>query len=70
MCQRIDPLIERLLYRLDEPDPTVRRNALGALRLNGERAAPAIPAISRLLEDTDPHVRGEAQRALRRLGAA
>jgi HEAT repeat protein len=70
MCQRFDPLIERLIYKLNEADPVVRRNALGALRLNGPRAAPAIPLIARMLEDADPTVRGEAELALRRLGAA
>jgi HEAT repeat protein len=62
-----DPLISKLIGRLKDEDPRTRRNAAGALRLHGARAAAAIPALHTLLEDEDPGVREEAQRALARL---
>jgi vesicle coat complex subunit len=67
MCERFDPIIHRLVSKLDEPDPVVRRNALGCLRLHGPRAAQAAQAIARMLCDTDPAVRAEAERVLRLL---
>ena len=65
-----DPLIAKLMERLEDEDPVTRRNAAGALRLHGERAAHAIPVIVRLLDDADPLVRQEAARALDRLRSA
>lgn len=65
-----DPLISRLVAQLQHQDPITRRNAVGALRLNGPRAAPAIPELVRLLGDEDPRVRAEARRALDRLRSA
>ncbi|MBN2021960.1 MAG: HEAT repeat domain-containing protein [Pirellulales bacterium] len=62
-------MIEKLIERLDYADPVTRRNAAGALRLHGDRAAPAIPALTRLLNDENKQVRLEAQRALQRLTA-
>lgn len=62
-----DLLIQKLIERLSYEDPVTRRNAAGALRLHGERAVPAIPALTRLLEDNNPRVRNEARRALERL---
>jgi hypothetical protein len=67
-----DLLILKLIEKLGSDDPITRRNAAGALRLQGSRARAAIPAISVLLGDQDPRVRTEAERAIDRLrrGAA
>jgi HEAT repeat protein len=59
-----DLLILKLIEKLGDADPITRRNAAGALRLQGARAAAAIPAISALLTDQDPRVRTEAERAV------
>jgi HEAT repeat protein len=59
-----DLLILKLIEKLDDSDPVIRRNAAGALRLQGSRAVAAIPALSILLSDQDPRVRNEAERAL------
>jgi len=67
MTDSDDPLIDRLIRRLDASDAVDRRNTAGALRLHGRRAAKAIPAITRLLSDEDNHVRSEAQRALEQI---
>jgi HEAT repeat protein len=60
-------LIRKLIERLNDKDPRVRRNATGALRMQGRKAAAAVPAISRLLDDADPRVRREAQQAIEQL---
>jgi hypothetical protein len=67
-----DLLILKLIEKLGDSDPVTRRNAAGALRMQGVRAVAAIPAISVLLADQDPRVRNEAERAIDhlRLGAA
>jgi hypothetical protein len=67
-----DLLILKLIEKLRSDDPITRRNAAGALRLQGSRAKAAIPAISALLGDIDVRVRDEAERAIDRLrrGAA
>jgi hypothetical protein len=67
-----DLLILKLMEKLGDSDPITRRNATGALCLQGARARAAIPAISALLADQDPRVRNEAERTLDhlRLGAA
>lgn len=70
MSEQPDRLISKLITKLDDPDPITRRNAAGALRLHGPRAVSAIPVLSRLLNDEDPRVRDEAERALIRLRAA
>ena len=70
MSKQLDPLIQRLIDRLNHQDPVARRNAAGALRLHGSRASVAIPQLSRLLSDEDSRVREEAQRALERLRSA
>ena len=70
MIDRSDPLIDRLIQRLDARDPAGRRNAAGALRLHGARAVGAIPALVRLLADEDDCVRNEARRALERIRRA
>lgn len=62
-----DLLIEKLIEKLRDRDPRVRRNAAGALRLHGSRAVGAIPALAALLDDADSRVRCEAERALDRL---
>jgi HEAT repeat protein len=59
-----DLLIRKLIEKLSDTDPITRRNAAGALRLQGFRAVAAIPAISALLTDQDPRVRREAERAV------
>ncbi len=64
MCERNDPLIRRLVAKLGESDAVVRRNALGSLRLHGERAAQAARAVAQMLTDLDPAVRYEAERTL------
>lgn len=62
-----DPLIQKLIAKLQHHDPIMRRNAAGALRLHGQRAVAAIPELRRLLADEDSRVRDEAQHALERL---
>jgi HEAT repeat protein len=64
MTSQIDLLILKLIEKLGDSDPITRRNATGALRLQGPRAIAAIPAISALLADDDPRVRREAERAV------
>jgi hypothetical protein len=59
-----DLLILKLMEKLGDADPITRRNAAGALRLQGPRAVGAIPAIAALLTDEDPRVRCEAERAI------
>jgi hypothetical protein len=59
-----DLLILKLIEKLGDADPITRRNAAGALRLQGARAVAAIPAISVLLTDQDARVRTEAERAV------
>lgn len=65
-----DPLIAKLIARLNAPDPTARRNAVAALRFHGQRAIGALPYLTGLAEDADPRVRSEAARALRVLSSA
>jgi HEAT repeat protein len=67
MSDRNDSLIRKLVGLLNDGDPRTRRNAAGALRLHGRRAATAAPALEPLLRDEDPAVREEAGRALARL---
>ena len=67
MRETRDLLIVKLIERLSYDDPVTRRNAAGALRLHGDRAIAAIPALQRLLDDENKGVRQEAQRALDRL---
>ena len=62
-----DLLIRKLIEKLSDSDPRVRRNAAGALRLHGRRAIAALPALAALLEDSDHRVREEAERAIERL---
>jgi HEAT repeat protein len=65
-----DLLILKLVQKLSDSDPLIRRNAAGALRLQGTRAVAAIPALSALLTDQDVRVRNEAERALDHLRLA
>ena len=69
MPKQPDTLIEKLIDRLGDCDPTVRRNAAGALRLHGARAVAAMSALQTLTKDEDPKVRQEAEMALERLKA-
>ena len=64
MGDQPDPLIEKLITRLHDTNAIMRRNAAGALRLHGRRAACAIPDLTQLLADADPSVQTEARRAL------
>jgi HEAT repeat protein len=64
MPRQPDLLILKLIEKLADGDPLIRRNAAGALRLQGSRAVAAIPALSGLLGDLDQRVRNEAERAL------
>jgi hypothetical protein len=59
-----DLLIGKLIEKLADSDPRTRRNAAGALRLQGARAVGAVGALSALLSDADPAVRCEAERAI------
>ena len=59
-----DLLIEKLVEKLRDSDAHTRRNAAGALGLQGVRALDAIPALSALLSDNYPSVRAAAERAL------
>jgi HEAT repeat protein len=65
-----DLLVLKLIQKLNDSDPVIRRNAAGALRLQGARAAGAIPALSALLSDQDLRVRNEAERAIDHLRLA
>jgi hypothetical protein len=65
-----DLLILKLMQKLGDANPLIRRNAAGALRLQGSRAKAAIPALSLLLKDQDPRVRNEAERAIDHLKLA
>jgi len=67
MSDSTDLLIAKLVHRLHDADPVVRRNAAGALRLHGHRATCAVEDLTQLVNDADPRVRAEAQRALSRL---
>ena len=62
MAVQGDLLIQKLIERLEYDDPVARRNAAGALRLHGDRAVSAVPALQRLLDDENPRVRNEARR--------
>jgi len=64
MPSQPDPLILKLIEKLSDANPLTRRNAAGALRLQGRRAIDALPAITVLLADQDPRVRNEAERAI------
>jgi HEAT repeat protein len=59
-----DLLIRKLIEKLADHDPRTRRNAAGALGLNGARSRAAIPALAALLGDEDARVRMEAERVL------
>lgn len=59
-----DLLILKLMQKLSDADPLIRRNAAGALRLLGSRAVMAITALASLLADQDVRVRNEAERAI------
>ena len=67
MPRQPDLLILKLVEKLSDVDPLIRRNAAGALRLQGVKAVAAIPALSTLLMDQDIRVRNEAERAIESL---
>jgi HEAT repeat protein len=69
MTDKPDLLIAKLIEKLRDPDPRIRRNATGALRMQGAKARVAAAAIQPLLKDSDPAVRREAERTLETLGA-
>jgi HEAT repeat protein len=60
-------LIRKLIEKLTDKDPRIRRNATGALRMQGQKATLAVPAILSLLNDEDPRVRREAEQAIEQL---
>ncbi len=64
MFKKPDLLILKLMEKLGDTDPVVRRNAAGALRLQGSRAVAALEALAVLLSDQDIRVRNEAERAI------
>lgn len=70
MVSASDPIMQRILQRLHDPDPVARRNAVAALRLNGARSAAIVSALTPLLEDGDQRVRCEARRTLDLLRSA
>jgi HEAT repeat protein len=70
MAKQPDLLILKLMEKLGDTDPLIRRNAAGALRLQGLRAVAAIPALYALLADQDVRVRNEAERAIDHLRLA
>jgi hypothetical protein len=70
MVKQPDLLILKLIEKLNDANPIIRRNAAGALRLQGPRAIGAIPALSRLLTDQDLRVRDEAERTIDHLRLA
>jgi len=59
-----DLLIRKLIEKLRDSDRRTRRNAAGALGMQGTRALEAIPVLSALLSDSDPDVRATAERTL------
>ena len=59
-----DLLIRKLIEKLCDSDRRTRRNAAGALGMQGARALEAIPELSALLSDSDPEVRATAERTL------
>ena len=59
-----DLLIIKLIEKLRDSDRRTRRNAAGALGMQGTRALEAIPVLSALLSDSDPEVRATAERTL------
>jgi HEAT repeat protein len=69
MIDKPDLLVVKLMEKLGDPDPRIRRNATGALRMQGSKACAAVPAIQPLLGDSDPSVRREAERTLETLDA-
>lgn len=64
------PEIDRLIDRLKDKDPAVRRSAAEALGKLGPQAQHAAGALGRALRDEDPHVVFDAAFALGRIGAA
>jgi len=60
-------LVRKLMEKLGDKDPRVRRNAAGALGMQGIKAIEAVPAITRLLDDEDPRVRREAEQAIEQI---
>jgi hypothetical protein len=62
-----DLLVLKLMEKLADRDPRIRRNATGALRMQGPKAVHALAAISRLTDDEDVGVRREAERTLEAL---
>lgn len=69
MLHQQDLLINKLIEKLHDVDPLVRRNAAGALRMHGTRAIDALPSLRALTADADPRVRQEAEHAVERLGS-
>ncbi len=64
MAAVADNVMQRILDRLQDPDPVARRNAVAALRLNAACSAATLSALMPLLNDRDPRVRAEVRRTL------
>jgi len=72
--RRIHPdpvaVLAPLRAAVKDPDPAVRRIAIGVLGALGSAAAPAVPELIEALGDPDPHVVGAAIDALGAMGPA
>jgi hypothetical protein len=62
--------LSELMSRLHEGTPSARLGALWDLQERGPAAAEAVPAVTRCLQDHDPHLAGEAARTLAAIGPA
>src|SRR6185503_9746315 len=65
-----EEIVDAQIVNLENSDFTVRRCAARALGRIGPRAARALPALRRALEDTAPTVRDAARLALTRIDPA
>ena len=59
-----DLLIRKLIEKLRDSDRRTRRNAAGALGMQGTRALEAIPVLSALLSDSDPDSLAQQRKGL------
>jgi len=68
----VEHLIPKLISRLDDPNPIIRENAIGCIRLigiaNPEIIKSAIPKLMEKLKDEEKSVRYAAEEALEVLG--
>jgi CubicO group peptidase (beta-lactamase class C family) len=66
----IEPFLQTLVAQLPEPDEALVQASLGALARLGPRAAPALPALKRLLAQAEPDVRWAALGTIAAIGPA